>query len=113
MSTHETDNIFKEYHDGTKTMEETNEALKEAGANYHLEPLTDEERAVKKIREDEEGTVYNPKPKEVLPQNVDLRRRTDLIGTPRSEREIIQKTVHGTFRVVYDDQGYAVSSTRI
>lgn len=113
MSTHENDKIFKEYNDGTKNIEETNEALKKAGANYHLEPMTDDERREKKIREDEEGTVYNPNPKKVLPDKVDLRRRPDLAGKPRSEREIIQKTKHGTFLVVYDDQGYALRSTKI
>lgn len=113
MSTHETDKIFENYNNGSKTMEETNEALKEAGANFHLEPLTDEERAEKKRKEDEEGTVFNPNPKEVLPKKVDMSRRTDLIGASQTERIVRQHTAHGTFLVVYDEQGYAVSATKI
>lgn len=113
MGTHETDQIFEEYNSGTKTMEETNEALKESGANFHLEELTDEERAKKNQREDEAGFIENPNHQEALPQNVNLHRRFDLIGKPRCEREVLQHTAHGYFKVIYDDQGYAVSASKI
>lgn len=112
MSARESDGIFKDYNDGKKTIEEVNEALSESGAGYHLEHLTEEERAAKKRREDIAGTVENLNPKPTLPKEVNLKRRTDLIGKPLSERQIIQHTAHGKFLVTYDDQGYAISSSR-
>lgn len=108
-----TDDIFKKYNSGESTMEEVNKELVGIGAGFHLEPLTDEERMTKRIKEDEEGYIPNPNPKPVLPKNVDMRRRLDLIGAPVEMREIKQVTRHGVFLVHYDEQGYAVRSTRI
>lgn len=113
MGTRKTDEIFENYKSGEKTIEETNAALKESGAGFHLESLTDKERAEKKEREDLAGTVYNPNPKPVLPKKVNMGRRKDLIGAPSYKRNVIQETSHGKFLVTYDDQGYAVTSTRI
>lgn len=112
-SVRETDDIFKKYNSGESTIDETNAALKDANANFHLEPLSDEERLAKKQREDESGYIPNPNPVKHLPKKVDLRRRLDLIGTPRHMREIEQKTLQGTFIVHYDDQGYAIRATKI
>lgn len=113
MKNPDTDKIFKDYNSGEKTMEETNQALKDSGAGYHLEHLTDEERAAKNERENLAGYVENPNPKPALPQKVDMRRRTDLIGKPEDDRRTVQCTAHGEFRVEYDEQGYAVRATRL
>lgn len=113
MNTHETDKIFSDYNSGEKNMEQVNEALKDMNAGFHLEPLTDEERAAKNDRENIAGTVYNPNPDPVLPDELDRRRRKDLIGAPKSEREIVQKTKHGKFLVEYDIDGYMVSAKKI
>lgn len=112
MNENGTGKIFEDYNTGAKNLEETNEALKKNNAGYHLESLTEEERAEKKRREDIAGTVENKNPPETLPQNVNMKRRTDLIGKPASERKIIQRTAHGKFLVEYDDQGYAISASR-
>lgn len=113
MSTHETDKIFEDYNNGTKSMEETNAALREAGANFHLEALTAEEAEEKRRREDAAGYVENPNPAKALPKEVDMRRRKDLVGKSKQERTITQHTACGNFRVEYNDNGYAVSATRI
>lgn len=113
MKNQETDKIFHDYNSGEKTIEETNQALKDSGVGYHLEHLTDEERAAKNERENIAGYVENPNAEPALPQKVDLKRRTDLIGKPKEDRMIIQRTAHGKFLVEYDDQGYAVKSTKI
>lgn len=114
MSVHETDKIFDDYKSGEKTIEETNEALKESGANFHLETMTDEEREAKKRREDEAGFIDNPDfVPSSLPKKVDMSRRTDLVGRPACERILYQHTAYGVFKVEYNEQGYAVSASKV
>ena len=43
--------IMEKYAAGELTMEEINEKLKELGAGYHLEPMTEEEARAKGERE--------------------------------------------------------------
>ena len=49
--------IMEKYKAGEITVEEANKQLRQQGANFHLEPMTDEERAAKKQREDEQGYI--------------------------------------------------------
>lgn len=54
------------------------------------------------------GEVAEKKPVETLPDKADLRRRTDLAG-----QTVEQRTKIGKFAVTYDENGYAVRSTRV
>ena len=98
--------IMEQYNAGKKTLEEANAALTEYG--IRLKPLTDEERAAKKQREDEQG--YIPATEEVkpLPKTPDMHRRKDLAG-----QMVRQKTRSGLYDVTYDADGYAVKARRV
>ena len=98
--------IMEQYNAGKKTLEEANAALTEYG--IRLKPLTDEERAAKKQREDERG--YIPATEEVkpLPKTPDMHRRKDLAG-----QVVRQMTRSGPFDVTYDADGYAVKARRV
>ena len=100
--------IMEKYKAGEITVEEANEQLKSAGAALPREPMTDEERAAKKQREDEQG--YIPATEEVkpLPKTADMRRRKDLAG-----QVVRQMTRSGPFDVTYDADGYAVKARRV
>ena len=54
------------------------------------------------------GEAAGKKPAETLPDQMDLSRRTDLAG-----QTVEQRTKIGKFAVTYDENGYAVRSTRI
>lgn len=54
------------------------------------------------------GEVAEKKPVETLRDKADLRRRTDLAG-----QTVEQRTKIGKFAVTYDENGYAVRSTRV
>jgi hypothetical protein len=99
---------MEEYTAGEKTLEETNAILKEAGAGFHLTSLTDEERAAKKFREDEEGTIDIGRTPEILPNRPDMRRRTDLAG-----QTVIQRTKRGRYEVKYSEHGYAIRAKKV
>ena len=99
---------MEEYTAGEKTLEETNVILKEAGAGFHLTSLTDEERAAKKLREDEEGTIDIGRTPEILPNRPDMRRRTDLAG-----QTVLQKTKRGLYQVTYTEDGYALKAKKV
>lgn len=100
--------IMEKYKAGEITVEEANEQLRQQGANFHLEPMTDEERAAKKQREDEEGFIPATEEAEVLPKTPDMRRRKDLAG-----QVVRQKTKSGLYDVTYDADGYAVKARRV
>lgn len=101
--------IMEKYKDGEIALEEANEQLSQQGAGFHLVPLTDEERAAQKQREDEEGTIDIGRGNEpVYPKTPDMRRRTDLKG-----QVVIQRVVSGHFAVFYDEDGYAVKARRV
>ena len=98
--------IMEQYNAGKKTMEEANAALTEYG--IRLKPLTDEERAAKKQREDEEGFIPATEEAKPLPKTPDMRRRPDLAG-----QVVRQMTRSGPFDVTYDADGYAVKARRV
>ena len=100
--------IMEKYKAGEITVEEANEQLRQQGANFHLEPMTDEERAAKKQREDEEGFIPATEEAEVLPKTPDMRRRKELAG-----QVVRQKTKTGVYDVTYDADGYAVKARRV
>ena len=98
--------IMEQYNAGKKTLEEANAALTEYG--ICLKPLTDEERAAKKQREDEEGFIPATEEAEVLPKTPDMRRRKELAG-----QVVRQRTKAGRYDVTYDEDGYAVKAKRV
>ena len=100
--------IMEKYKAGEITVEEANEQLKSAGAAFHLEPMTDEERAAKKQREDELGFIPATEGGKPLPKTADMRRRPDLAG-----QVVRQHTRAGDFDVTYTDAGYAVSAKKV
>ena len=89
-----------------KTIEAINKELKEAGANFHLNPdggvanWTEAEMAEGFIPAEEE-------PKDAQ-RTVDMRRRPDLAGTKQ-----IQWIPGGKFEVIYDEDGYTKSAVRV
>ena len=100
--------IMEKYKAGEITVEEANKQLRQQGANFHLEPMPDEERAAKKQREDELGFIPATEKAEVLPKTPDMRRRPDLAG-----QVVRQHTRSGPFDVTYDADGYAVKARRV
>ena len=98
--------IMEQYNAGKKTLEEANAALTEYG--IRLKPLTDEERAAKKQREDELGFIPANEEAKPLPKTADMRRRPDLAG-----QVVRQKTKSGLYDVTYDADGYAVKARRV
>ena len=100
--------IMEKYKAGEITVEEANEQLRQQGANFHLEPMTDEERAAKKQREDEQGYIPATEEANPLPKTADMRRRKDLAG-----QVVRQMTRSGPFDVTYDADGYAVKAHRV
>ena len=98
--------IMEQYNAGKKTLEEANAALTEYG--IRLKPLTDEERAAKKQREDELGFIPATEEGKPLPKTPDMRRRKDLAG-----QVVRQKTKSGLYDVTYDADGYAVKARRV
>ena len=100
--------IMEKYKAGEITVEEANEQLRQQGANFHLEPMTDEERAAKKQREDELGFIPATEEAKPLPKTPDMRRRKDLAG-----QVVRQMTRSGPFDVTYDADGYAVKAHRV
>ena len=100
--------IMENYKAGEITVEEANEQLRQQGANFHLEPMTDKERAAKKQREDELGFIPATEEGKPLPKTADMRRRPDLAG-----QVVRQHTRAGDFDVTYTDAGYAVSAKKV
>lgn len=89
-----------------KTIETINKELKEAGANFHLNP----DDSVANWTEDEmrEGFIPAETEPETLPQTLDTRRREDLAGTVQ-----IQRIVGATYEVTYDEDGYFIKASRM
>lgn len=100
--------IMEKYKAGEITVEEANEQLRQQGANFQLEPMTDEERAAKKQREDELGFIPATEEAKVLPKTPDMRRRKEL-----ASQVVRQKTKSGLYDVTYDADGYAVKARRV
>ena len=100
--------IMEKYKAGEITVEEANEQLRQQGANFHLEPMTDEERAAKKQQEDEQGYLPATEEAKPLPKTPDMHRRKDLAG-----QVVRQKTKSGLYDVTYNEDGYAVKASRV
>ena len=100
--------IMEKYKAGEITVEEANNQLRQQGANFHMEPMTDEERAAKKQREDELGFIPAAEEGKPLPKTADMRRRPDLAG-----QVVRQKTKSGLYDVTYNEDGYAVKARRV
>ena len=100
--------IMEKYKAGEITVEEANNQLRQQGANFHLEPMTDEERAAKKQREDELGFIPATEEAKPLPKTPDMHRRKDLAG-----QVVRQKTKSGLYDVTYNEDGYAVSAKKV
>ena len=89
-----------------KSIEEINEALKAAGANFHLNP--DGGVAGWTEQEMKEGFIPAETEPEALPQTLDTHRREDLAGTVQ-----IQRIVGATYEVTYDEDGYFIKASRM
>lgn len=100
--------IMEKYKAGEITVEDANEQLKSAGAAFHLEPMTAEERAAKKQREDEQGYIPATEEAKPLPKTPDMHRRKDLAG-----QVVRQMTRSGLYDVTYNEDGYAVKASRV
>ena len=96
------------YKTGEITRDEANAGLKDLGAGYSFQTLTDEERAAKKQREDEQGYIPATEEAKPLPKTPDMRRRKELAG-----QVVRQMTRSGPFDVTYDADGYAVNARRV
>lgn len=99
------ENIINEGKKNGKTIEAINVELKEAGANFHLNP--DGGVAGWSDKEMAEGFLPGEPAKDAQ-RTVDMRRREDLAGTKQ-----IQCIPGGKFEVEYDELGYAKSAVRV
>lgn len=98
--------ILAQYKAGEITAEEANAALKEAGANFSLDPSKNPSGGWT-AAEMAEG--FRPgKPVKVLSDKPDMGRKTELAGMT-----VRQKTRHGLFAVTYDEDGYAVRASKM
>lgn len=100
------ENIIAEGKQNGKTIEAINAELKNAGANFHLNP----DGGVDNWTEQEmkEGFIPAEKEPEALPQTLDTRRREDLANTVQ-----IQRIVGATYEVTYDEDGYFIKASRV
>ena len=99
------ENIINEGKATGKSIEEVNQLLKAAGANFHLNP--DGGVAGWSDKEMAEGFLPGEPAKDAQ-RTVDMRRREDLAGTKQ-----IQWIPGGKFEVEYDELGYAKSAVRV
>ena len=97
--------IIKKYSDGKATLEETNKALKEAGANFHLDP--DGAVAGWSEAEMKEGFMPGGAPKKVQ-KELDTSRRMDLAG-----QTVVQSVMGVEYAVSYNDQGYFFRASKM
>ena len=100
------ENIINEGKKQGAPVEAINAELKEAGANFHLNP----DGGVAGWTEDEmrDGFIPAEKDPEALPQTLDTRRREDLAGTVQ-----IQRIVGATYEVTDDEDGYFIKASRV
>lgn len=100
------ENIINEGKATGKTIKAINTELKEAGANFHLNP--DGGVAGWTEQEMKEGFIPAETEPEALTQTLDTRRREDLAGTVQ-----IQQIVGATYEVTYDEDGYFIKASRV
>lgn len=101
--------IIEDYKNGEKTpeaLEETNAALKAAGASFHLDPDKNPDGG---WTAEEMASGFLPgDPAAPKPDKADLSRVTALAG-----QTVVQETKAGRFAVSYDEMGYAVKALRL
>lgn len=100
------ENIINEGKKNGESIEVINTKLKDAGANFHLNP--DGGVAGWTEQEMKKGFIPAETEPEVLPQTLDTRRREDLAGTVQ-----IQRIVGATYEVTYDEDGYFIKASRV
>ena len=100
------ENIITEGKQNGKPIEAINAELKDAGANFHLNP--DGGVAGWSEKEMSKGFIPAATEPEALPQTLDTRRREDLAGTVQ-----IQRIVGATYEVTYDEDGYCIKASRV
>ena len=100
------ENIINEGKKNGKSIEEINDALEAAGANFFIDP--DVHTAGWSDKEMAEGFIPAEKEPEALPQTLNTRRREDLAGTVQ-----IQRIVGATYEVTYDEDGYFLKASRV
>ena len=100
------ENIINEGKKNGESIEVINTKLKEAGANFHLNP--DGGVANWTEQEMKEGFIPAEEEPKDAQRTVDMRRREDLAGTKQ-----IQWIPGGKFEVTYDEDGYAKSAVRV
>lgn len=100
------ENIITEGKQNGKPIEAINTELKDAGANFHLNP--DGGVAGWTEQEMREGFIPSETEPEALPQMLDTHRREDLAGTVQ-----IQRIVGATYEVTYDEDGYFIRASRV
>lgn len=100
------ENIINEGKKNGESIEVINTKLKEAGANFHLNP--DGGVANWTDAEMKEGFIPAEEEPKDAQRTVDMRRREDLAGTKQ-----IQWIPGGKFEVTYDEDGYAKSAVRV
>lgn len=97
--------IIEDYKTGNKTLEETNGALKAAGANFHLDPDKNPDSG---WTEAEMAAGFLPgDPATPKPVGPNMGRVTALAG-----QTVVQETKGGRFAVSYDEDGYAVKAIK-
>ena len=100
------ENIITEGKQNGKPIEAINADLKNAGANFHLNP--DGGVAGWTEQEMREGFIPAETEPEALPQTLDTHRREDLAGTVQ-----IQRIVGATYEVTYDEDGDFIKASRV
>ena len=93
--------ILEAYKAGEKTLEETNEALKEAGANFFFDPNRNPDGGWTE-KEMEEGFIEAEEPAKPLTDVSEFQTRIPALAG----QTITVKTKQGIFEIRYKDDGY-------
>lgn len=97
--------IIEAFKSGANTLEDTNSALKAAGANFHIDP---EKNPTGGWTEAEMASGFLPgKPSTPKPAGPDMSRNTALAGWT-----VVQEVKGGGYAVTYDEDGYAVKAVK-
>ena len=97
--------IIEEFKAGKKTLEETNAALKAAGASFHIDPEKNPTGGWTK--EEMESGFLPGAPTTPKPDKPDMSRNTALACWT-----VVQETKGGSYAVTYDKDGYAVKAVK-
>lgn len=104
------ENIINEGKKNGKRLSEINAELKAAGATFHLDYKMCEDGPVTGWTEAEmaEGFVEPAEEPKPVQRRVDMSRRPEFAGTVQE-----QKVLGVTYKVTYNDLGYATRATRM